>query len=240
MRVNVISTLAAATLAGSALAGIPIMQVAVSSSSGASGTAVPVGTPSGAPNQYSYSGVVSAAGFVSNFNLVAVDTEASSRAVLGGQFSIVNTAATVQTFTVDISASTVAQGPSSLTGGSVSGVLTGNGDGGFFGSNGSQSIWNAFIRTGGTSNPVASLLNSPYSVTSAANMVASIPGQSFGTPIPNLPSIAMGDAVALRLVFQLGAGDSLDLTTAFVVQAVPAPGVVAMLAIAGLRARRRR
>jgi MYXO-CTERM domain-containing protein len=71
-------------------------------------------------------------------------------------------------------------------------------------------------------------------------MVASIPGQSFGTPIPNLPSIAMGDAVALRLVFQLGAGDSLDLTTAFVVQAVPAPGAVAMLAIAGLRARRRR
>ena len=240
MRLNVISTLAAATLAGSALAGIPIMQVAVSSSSGSSGTAIPVGTPSGAPNQYSYSGVVSAAGFVSNFNLVAVDTTASSRAVLGGQFSITNTAATVQTFTVDISASTLGQGPSSLTGGSVSGVLTGNGDGGFFGSTGGQSIWNAYIRSGGTDNLISSLLNSPYSVTSAANMVASIPGQSFGTPIPNLPSIAMGDAVALRLVFQLGAGDSVDLTTAFVVQAVPAPGAVAVLAIAGLRNRRRR
>ena len=240
MRINLISSLAATAIAGSACAGIPIMQIAVSSSSGASGTAVPVGSPSGAPNQYNYTGLVSAAGFVANFNLVAIDTEASSRGVLGGQFSIVNATAAVQTFTIDITASTVVQGSSSLTGGSVSGVLTGNADGGFFGSAPGQSIWNASIRNGGSSSAVASLLNAPYSVTSGANLVASIPGQSFGTPIPSLPSVAMGDAMSLRLVFQLGAGDSVDLTTAFVVQAVPAPGAVAMLAIAGLRGRRRR
>ena len=76
MRVNAIATLAAVVMAGSAFAGIPIMQIAVSSSSGASGAVVPVGTPSGAPNQYNYTGIVSAAGFVSSFNLVAVDTEA--------------------------------------------------------------------------------------------------------------------------------------------------------------------
>ena len=240
MRVNLVSTIAAASVAGSALAGIPIMQIAVSSSSGASGTAVPVGSPSGAPNQYRYTGFVTAAGFVANYNLVAVDTTASTRGVIGGQFSIVNATAAVQTFTIDISAGTVVQGSSSLTGGSVSGVLTGNADGGFFGSAGGQSIWSASIRSGGTSSAVASLLNAPYSVTSGANLVASIPGQSFGTPIPSLPSVAMGDAMALRLVFQLGAGDQVDLTTAFVVEAVPAPGAIAMLAIAGVRGRRRR
>lgn len=240
MRVNLVSAIGAVAMAGSAFAGIPIMQVAVSSSSGASGTAVPVGSPSGAPNQYNYTGLVTAAGFVANFNLVAVDTEASPRGVLGGQFSILNATASVQTFTIDISASTLVQGTSSLTGGSVSGVLTGNGDGGFFGSSGSQSIWNASIRNGATNSLVATLLNSPYSVTSGANLVASIPGQSFGTPIPSLPSVAMGNAMSLRLVFQLGAGDQVDLTTAFVVEAVPAPGAIAMLAIAGLRGRRRR
>lgn len=240
MKLILVSTIAATAVAGSASAGIPIMQIAVSSSSGATGAAVPVGTPSGAANQYSYGGTVTAAGFVANFNLVAVDTAAASRGVLGGQFSILNTTASVQTFTIDISASTVVQGTSSLTGGSVSGVLTGNADGGYFASSGAQSIWNASIRNGASISPIASLLNSPYLVTSGANLVASIPGQSFGTPIPNLPSVAMGDAMGLRLVFQLGAGDQVDLTTAFVVQAVPAPGAVALLAIAGLRGRRRR
>jgi len=64
MRVNAVATLAAVVMAGSAFAGIPIMQIAVSSSSGASGAVVPVGTPSGAPNQYNYTGIVSAAGRV--------------------------------------------------------------------------------------------------------------------------------------------------------------------------------
>jgi hypothetical protein len=50
----------------------------------------------------------------------------------------------------------------------------------------------------------------------------------------------MGDEAGIRLVFQLGAGDQVDLSTVFVIQAVPAPGAVAGLALVGAGMRRRR
>ena len=232
--------LAAAALTGSAFAGVPVMQISVVASGGGSGTASPAGGAGSGANQYNYNATIAGTGFVSTFNLTAVDTSASNREVLGGSISVVNGSASTQTFTIDFNASTLAQGTSSLTGGSISGVLTGNADGGLFTSFGSTPIWSAYIKTS-SNNTIASLLAAPYSVTSQPNMVASIPGEAFGTPIPSLPSMAMGDAAGIRLVFQLGAGDQVDLTTAFVIQSVvPAPGATAALAMACMGARRRR
>ena len=233
------STVVAAAIAGSALAGIPTMQISVSSSNGSSGTASPIGTANGNPDQYSYTATINQPGFLSNFSLIAADTSVAGREVLGGSIQLINTSSSVQTFTIDFAASTLAQGTSSLTGGSVSGVLTGSSDGGLFASAGS-SIWSAYIRTGATTTTIASLLASPYSVTALPDQVSSIPGEAFGTPIPSQPSIAMGDAAGIRMVFQLGAGDQVDLSTVFVVQAVPAPGAVAGLALVGVGMRRRR
>lgn len=233
------STVVAAAIAGSALAGIPTMQISVSSSNGSSGTASPIGTANGNPDQYSYTATINQPGFLSNFSLIAADTSVAGREVLGGSIQLINTSSSVQTFTIDFAASTLAQGTSSLTGGSVSGVLTGSSDGGLFASAGS-SIWSAYIRTGATTTTIASLLASPYSVTALPDQVSSIPGEAFGTPIPSQPSIAMGDAAGIRMVFQLGAGDQVDLSTVFVVQAVPAPGAVAGLALVGAGMRRRR
>ena len=233
------STVIAGVIAGSALAGIPTMQISVSSSNGSSGSASPIGTSNGNPDQYSYTAAINQPGFLSNFSLIAADTSVAGREVLGGTIQLINTSASVQTFTIDFAASTLAQGTSSLTGGSVSGVLTGSSDGGLFASAGS-SIWSAYIQTGANKATIASLLASPYSVTALPDQVSSIPGEAFGTPIPSQPSIAMGDAAGIRMVFQLGAGDQVDLSTVFVIQAIPAPGAVAGLALVGAGMRRRR
>lgn len=232
-------TLAAAAIAGSAHAAIPVMQINVSSSGGGSASSSPIGQAGDTPNQYNYISTIGGAGFLASFNLIGTDTSVESRALLGGAISIVNASATVQTFTVDFYLGTTPQGPSSLTGGSISGVLAGNSDGGYFASVAGQSIWTAYIRNPSPTT-VSQLLNAPYLVTAPVNGVASIPGEAFGTPIPSQPSIAMGEALGIRLQFQLGAGDQLNLTTAFVVQAIPGPGAVAAFAAFGAASRRRR
>jgi hypothetical protein len=234
------SILAVTALTGSAIAGIPVVQISVAGSSGGSATAAPVGSPGSDPFQYSYNSTLAGTGFLSNFTLTATDTTSSDRAIFGGLITVINASALVQTFTVDISASTFAHGASSLSGGSVSGVLTGNSDGGLFASANSKSIWAAYIRASSMNNTIDSLLNAPLQVTSGADSVASIPGEAFGQPIPSQPAMAMGDAMGIRLIFQLGAGDQVDLTTAFVLEAIPAPGAVAVFALVGLSQRRRR
>jgi hypothetical protein len=124
------SILAVTALTGSAIAGIPVVQISVAGSSGGSESAVPVGSPKGDPFQYSYNSTLAGTGFLSNFTLTATDTTSSDRAIFGGLITVINASASVQTFTIDISASTFAHGASTLAGGSVSGVLTGNSDGG--------------------------------------------------------------------------------------------------------------
>jgi hypothetical protein len=240
MKSSLVSIIAAATLAASATAAIPVLQVTATGSGGGSGSITPPGAANGTPNQYSYTDVIYASSFRASFSLVAQDTTKVDRAVLGGTFTMINTSAATQTFSIDISASTMAQGLASLTGGSVSGTLTGNANGGTFSSVAGQPIWAAYIKNGATSTTVSTMLNDPYSRSVGANLVASIPGQSFGTPIPSMPAGAMGDAVGIRLRFTLTAGERVDLSTTFVVQSVPAPGALALAAIASGSRRRRR
>jgi hypothetical protein len=234
------SILVVTALTGSAIAGIPVVQISVTGSSGGSEAATPVGSPGRDPFQYSYSSSLAGTGFSSNFSLIATDTTSSNRAIFGGVITLINTSAFVQTFTVDISASTFAHGSSSLSGGSVSGVLTGNSDGGLFASANGNPIWTAYIRAGSMNNDIASLLSALVPVTSAAGSTAPIPGDAFGQPIPSQPAMAMGDAMGIRLLFQLGAGDQVDLSTVFVLEAIPAPGAIAAFALVGLSQRRRR
>ncbi|MEI6474093.1 MAG: hypothetical protein WCO75_01750 [Planctomycetota bacterium] len=234
------SILAVTALTGSAIAGIPVVQISVAGSAGGSASAAPVGSPAGDPFQYSYNSTLSGTGFLSSFTLTATDSTSSNRAIFGGLITVINASASAQTFNIDINASTFAHGASSLTGGSVSGVLTGNSDGGLFASANGNSIWTAYIRASAMNNTIATLLNAPFQVTSAADNVASIPGEAFGQPIPTQPAMAMGDAMGIHLVFQLGAGDQVDLTTAFVLEAVPAPGAMAAFALIGICARKRR
>jgi len=231
-----ISAAIATGITGLATAAIPVMNIGIQSSGGGSGAASPVGVAvSGSPNQYRYTAdLISAGRFVSQFTLYAMDTSATDRQVIGGLISVINSTASVQTYTVDISASTIARGGSSLVGGSMSGALADNqGSGAFFAIGGTAGGWSGLIANGASETQVGSLFGTAMQVTTAPWQTAAIASQNFGLPGPSQAAIGMGDAAKIRITFQLGAYDKVDLTTTFVV-AVPAPGVFALVAAAGI------
>jgi hypothetical protein len=83
------------------------------------------------------------------------------------------------------------------------------------------------------STVAATMFSTPGYVTAQPYMTAQIPGQSFGIPTAISSAVPVGSSAGIRLSFQLSAGDRVDLTTVFVV-AVPAPGVFALVAAAGI------
>lgn len=230
------AVLLAGSVAGFASADGPTLQFGMSSPSVSSWNAI--GSPAGPANTYSYSGIQAGSNWNISYNLTATDTAAQLHGLLGGSISVLNTSASAQTFSLTILLPTLAQGLSSMTGGSISGVLTADGNGASFGSSGSLPIWEAFMIPAGGSMPgntIASLMAAPYSVTASPFNVENIPGEAFGQPIPNMPYAAMGDGLGIRLNFVLGAGDKVDFTTALVMDAViPGPGSAALLSVAGL------
>jgi hypothetical protein len=243
---STIATALAAGIAGLATAGIPVMTVSVSSSGGGSGSQTPTGTAvAGSPNQYRYDSsppIFAPGNFVSSYTLYAMDSQAAGRQAMGGLITVINSSATTQTYTVNVSASTFAQAGATLLSGSMSGALQdAAGDGATFAIGGTSGGWAGFINNGGSSTQVGSLFSAPLTVSAAPWMTAQIAGQSFGIPTALSSATSMGTSSSIRITFQLSAGDRVDLTTAFVV-AVPAPGAFALAAAAGLvgTTRRRR
>lgn len=239
------AALFAAAVVATAGAAVPAVGISISSSGGGSASGTPAGTAvSGAPNQYSYvSQLFSPGKFFSSYSLNAIDTSVSDRMVFGGLVTVINSGASAQDFAIDLTASTTPRGPASLVGGSMSGTLAADADGASFSTGGTMTGWTGLIGSGGSSTTAGSMFGSPLAVTAAPFLTAQIPGQSFGMPIPSLPSVGMGNSVTIQLRFTLGAGDRLDLTTVYVVQAssgIPAPGAACLLAVAGLAGRRRR
>lgn len=243
MKFEILTSAATLALCAGASAAMADLQFSVSSSGAGSASWSTAGAATGTAGQYRYVGDQRYVGFNATYDLNGNDTSVLDRGFIGGSFGFTNNTASLQTFTIDVTLPTAARGTSGLAGGSVSGLLMADGDGGIFSTAGS-SAWNYFVRAAGSSSnaTIASLINAPYSVSAGAFGIASIPGQSFGTPIPGMPTVAIGDAMGLRLVFQLGAGDHVDFTTTFVLQAVPGPGSAAMLGIAAIigKGRRRR
>lgn len=243
MQFAILTSAAALALVGSASAAMSNLQFTVSSTSAGSAAWSSTGTATGTAGQYQFAGDQRYVGFNASFDLTCNDTSVLDRGLIGGSFGLTNNSSSVQTFTVEIILPTVAQGTSALAGGSVAGLLMADGDGGFFSTAGT-SAWNYLVRAAGTKadTTIASLINSPFSATANPFGIAVIPNQSFGAPIPGMPTGPIGDAMGIRMVFQLGAGDSVDFGTSFVLQAVPGPGTGAMLGIAALlgKGRRRR
>lgn len=243
MKFAILSSAAMLALAGAASAAISNLQFSVTSTSAGSAAWSSTGTFTGTAGQYQFTGDQRYVGFNATFDLTCNDTSVLDRGFMGGSFGLTNNTASAQTFTIDIYLPTVAQGTSGLAGGAVSGLLTADGDGGTFSTAGT-SAWNYFVRAAGsqTNTTIASLINAPYSVGAGAFGIATIPGQSFGAPIPGMPTVAIGDGMGLHLVFNLGAGDHVDFSTTYVLQAVPGPGAGAMLGIAAIlgKGRRRR
>jgi MYXO-CTERM domain-containing protein len=122
---------------------------------------------------------------------------------------------------------------STLIGGSVSGSLTdANGNGATFTALGGGAY------TALADGSVAASLLSGVTVNAGAYGSALIGPESFGNPIPSQPYGAINSTMAIRYEFSLTAGDSVALAGSFV--AVPGPGAVALLGLAGVISRRRR
>ena len=130
--------------------------------------------------------------------------------------------------------------PSSVMGGSASGTLTTNGDGGTMSNVGGASpMYRALIddlAVGG----VADLHNFDSSVSVVGFGSNSTGFEDFGTPIPSAPGPAVNTNIGITLQFDLTPGDSASWTSNFVVNVVPTPGSAAVLGLAGFAAIRRR
>jgi len=126
--------------------------------------------------------------------------------------------------------------PSSVMGGSASGTLTTNGDGGSMThSNGMDPFYLALIDT----IAVADLHNFDSSVGLVGFGSESTGFEDFGTPIPSAPGPAVLSSIGITLQFDLTEGDSVSWTSNFVVN-IPAPGAGMVFGLAGIAAIRRR
>jgi hypothetical protein len=234
-------TLALALVAatcGSASAAIPTVSFAVSGAGASGGSTLSGNAVPGSPGQYQYLGTaVAPQAFFCSVELHATESSSPYRMAFGGLVTLINSSSSTQNYVVDITASTIAQGGSSLIGGSFSGVLTASTSGpATFGAGGGTAGWTGLVNGLG----VHSMMTAPQSVTAAAFGTAAIPAQTFGLPIPSMPSGAIGSSMGTRLAFSLSAGAKVDLTSVFVVQVVPAPGALVAFAVALAAPRRRR
>ena len=130
--------------------------------------------------------------------------------------------------------------PSSLMGGSASGTLTTNSDGGTMSNiNNADPMYRALI-DGVAVGGIADLHNFDSSISVVGFGSNSTGFEDFGTPIPSAPGPAVNNSIGITLQFDLTDGDSVSWTSNFVVNVIPTPGAGAVLGMAGIFAIRRR
>ena len=128
----------------------------------------------------------------------------------------------------------------SLYNGSLGGSLIANAGGGQFTSLSGLSLF----QSSANGNAIASLFNSPLSVTRTTAGASSIGYQAFGGTTPSLPGPEFVGNIAYQLHFSLTGGDAVVFTAALggLGTPVPAPGALALVGVAavtGLGRRRR-
>lgn len=130
--------------------------------------------------------------------------------------------------------------PSTLIGGSASGTLTADIDGGTMSNvNGADPMYRAYI-DGSALGGVADLFPFDSSISATPFSSASTGFSDFGQPIPSSPGPAVNTSIGILLQFDVSPGELIGWTSNFVVQEIPTPGSAAFLAIAGLFASQRR
>jgi hypothetical protein len=238
------AVVAAVALAAPVLADAPVMVLTVSA--GSAGKTLNL-----APNSTSSSGVGSYFGAVSgtngtsaiwncNYNFSAAS--GADFATQSGAISLTNTSGQDLAFAMTLALPVAAMGP--MTGqfnGSVAAALITNSASGGVGTmsqSGGFPLWVA--KSGGVQ--VASLFNSWSSVSRTTPGASLIGSASFGGSTPSVPAESFGDPLSVTFYFVLSNNATASFTTAFggVGIPVPAPGAFALLATAGLVARRRR
>lgn len=155
---------------------------------------------------------------------------------LGGNFVVRNSTASTQSFVIDIALpGTFDSSTEWLVGGSAAASMV-NLSPLVGGLTSSGPLWSASFD--------GSTLGSLFANANASVdpfFTAALASQSFGSPIPGQPYTGgMSSAARLRLSFSLTAGMEATITSAFSAQVVPAPGALAVLALAAATAGSRR
>jgi hypothetical protein len=176
-------------------------------------------------------------GFTLAWNLLA-----GSDPFLLGNIAITNTSLVTQELVIDLLLPTWSDLPASLVGGSIASAVTDlNGDGASLASIGPGGMYTAITDLGFSSQATAGSLLTASSVSAGSFLSAGLGPVSFGEAIPGQPHGAVFENIGIRLHFMLSAGDAASFTTIFMVEAVPAPGAVALLGLSWLsRGGRRR
>jgi hypothetical protein len=170
-----------------------------------------------------------AAASLGDLSLDSWSLNVDSDPVLTGTTAVTNNGATTQRFTLIFTlALAVPVAPASLIGGSIQGGATDNtGDGVVLSTVAGSSFYTARI------DGVAVQKLYPHTTvvsTNAAFDSANLTKLSFGAPIPSQLGPAANNNIAIRLDFTLTPGDSASFTSNFVVQSVPEPATMGMLA----------
>jgi len=200
----------------------------------------PVGTEVPGPGDlFNYVGAMSAVNWDFNWDMT-VDPDPLISAVFG----LTNNTAITQTFIVSVSmpiAPTVV--PSSVIGGSMGLTVTdSNGNGvGTVTSAAPSPVYEGQIDGAG----VLPLLPDPFSISVPFAGGTAVTSVSAGLPGPTIPGPPAFATIGILHKFTLTPGDSIGLTSFFIVEAVPEPsslalGSLALLAMVGTMRRRRK
>ncbi len=201
------------------------------------------GTTNWASDGYDFSGSGLGSGWSINWDML-VGTESAQNII--GNFTVINTSASTQTFYLFITDSVATEyGAGSVVGGSIAGTYTDlNGNGVAVSAVDGGAIYSAFVDAteldpfNGT--VVGSLLGG--SSGSAGTFLSGTFGEAAFGEAPSLPSEVIGGAAinfGFMIEFTLSAGDSAGFTASMAI-ATPAPAALAVFGLGGLARTRRR
>lgn len=165
-----------------------------------------------------------------NWSLTDLDVSGNVDPFASLNFAVTNNAAVTLLFTVSVTVPIAPQGPATLHGGSVGGTLT---DANFNGVASVATVAGVPLYRGQIDGATALSIYPP-----AYSQSVAFAGQSFGVPAlnPGLPGPNLLGGPALNTIgiinqFTLTAGDIYSGNSFFVVEAVPEPSTLALLAV---------
>lgn len=195
----------------------------------------PGGNPISEGTAFNYTGTLVDPRFewVATWNFNASDQFLPGASYIGGNFVLINITPDDQVFELVITMPTITTTEQTFYSGSVIASVTGGADGGTGSTLPGTPLWIATAANGAFEQ---ALLTEPLFASAPPFGSTLLGSAQFVNPTQPGPSLTGSMTITTTVV--LSAGASLSMTTLFM--AVPSPGAIVLLGVAGLFARRRR